>query len=223
LQNDVVIQRRIGIVAVVVVVAATFALVVRPPIKEPAFSHELIALQREIDELNVYFSGPGGRFSLSDIPDEIERNRLEQQRDVDQENMDRLRPLLERFGWPTEKMVGQEAVQAAFNVVGRAPSLEFKEFAVDLMRRAGSDDNRNYARLVDQIAVGKGERQTYGTMWTCVDGEARLLTPVKDPDRVEELRQQVGFDAGEQFSSEFCFREFGDEVDDPVVVRPARP
>ena len=223
MQNDVVIQRRVGIVAVVVVVAATLALVLRPPIKEPAFSHELIALQREIDDLNVYFTGPGGRFSLSDIPDEL-RDRVEQQRDIDQENMDRLRPLLERFGWPTEKMVGREAVQAAHNVVGRAPSLEFKEYAVELMRRVGADDNFNYARLVDQIAVGKGEPQTYGTQWTCVNGEAQYLTPVKDPARAEELREQVGLDPFEQLNSEFCFREFGDDIDEaPVLVEPGAP
>jgi hypothetical protein len=88
------------------------------------------------------------------------------------------------------------------------------------MRQAGSDDNDDYARLVDQIAIGKGEPQTYGTMWTCVDGEARLLTPLKDPDRAEELRRQVGLDPYDELRSELCFREFGGEVDAPVVVRP---
>jgi hypothetical protein len=197
LQN-VVVQQRVATVAVVVVVAALFALIVRPPIKEPAYSHELIAMQREVESFNVnFFGGGGGRVSFGELSEALE----DQVRDaavVDQKNQDRLAVLLDRYGWPTEKQVGREAVRAAITVVQRAPDVAFKERALGLIKAAGQDDTVDYARLVDQIAVAKGEPQTYGTSWTCVNGVARPATPVKDPERAIELRRQLGMDSYER-------------------------
>ncbi|HUR78938.1 MAG TPA: DUF6624 domain-containing protein [Acidimicrobiales bacterium] len=209
------LQRRVAIVAVVVVVAATLALLVRPPLKKPGLSHELIAMQREIDEVNVNFGSAGGRFSISDLPEAL-RDRLAEARDIDLENMNRLRPLLERYGWPSEKQVGREALHAAITVVQRAPEVAFKEFAIGLMKRARADDSADYARLVDIVAVTKGEPQTYGTQWTCEDGTAKPVTPVKDPARVQELRRQVGLDQYDKFAVDLCYRGIEGEPPPPA-------
>jgi hypothetical protein len=220
------LQRRVAIVAVVVVVAAALSLLIRPPIKEPALSHQLIAMQRAWEGEAVNFrGGPGQRFSIADLPDDLQ-SQFEKSRDIDQENVDALRPLLERFGWPTKKLVGREAVHAAMSVVQRAADLAFKEFAIGLMQKAGADDNEEYARLVDQIAVMKGEPQTYGTQWTCEDGDARPVTPVKDPDQAAARRASVGLEPYEKFARQFCFRSLGGEDGPPttdpyvVTVRP---
>jgi hypothetical protein len=202
------VRMRWAIVAVVVVVAATLALVIRPPIKRPALAHDLIAMEREIDFRAV--SVPTGQqFRLSDLPKSIQE-RFEDQSTQDQRHMDRMVVLLERYGWPTEKMVGREGVRAAILVVERAPDIAFKDRAVSLMQQVGADDNPEYAQLVDTVAVFKGEPQTYGTQWTCSADSGddamhvRLTTPLKDPDHLVALRRSVGLPPYDKFARAFC-------------------
>jgi hypothetical protein len=193
-------------VAVVVIVAMAFALAIRPPIKEPAFSHELIAMQREVDSFQVNFFREDGRVSFGAVSQAFE----DQQRDaavVDQQNQDRLNVLLDRYGWPTEKMVGSEAVHAALTVAQRAPDPAFKERALGYMKQAGQDNTPEYARLVDQVAVSKGELQTYGTVYLCRNGRLQLATPIKQTDNLTRLRKSVGLGDYERFRADFCFSD----------------
>jgi hypothetical protein len=180
-------------------------LIIRPPIKQPALAHELIAMRREVDFQAVSFPrNDAQRFSLADLPEAM-RKRYEDQVTRDKRHQARLNSLLDRYGWPTKKMVGREAVDAAMLVVQRAPDLEFKDHALSLMQRAGADDNPNYAILVDQIAVWRQQPQTYGTQWTCSDeGHVTLTTPVKDPDHLAARRHQVGLPTYDKFAREFC-------------------
>jgi hypothetical protein len=189
-------------VGVVVVVAAVLALIIRPPIKEPGVAHELIAMQRAIDETGVQFFG-SGRPNIGDISDALQ-NKLDDADAVDAKNSVRLGRILDAHGWPTEKEVGEEAEQAALNVVGRSRDVALKERALDLMAKAGIKRNERTARLIDMVAVIKGEPQTYGTQWTCQNGYAVPLTPVADPDRALELRRQVGLPAFDKLATEFC-------------------
>jgi hypothetical protein len=213
------VQTRVAIVAVVVVVAAFFALIVRPPIKEPGLSHELISMKREVESFEVNFFQSGGRVSFGAVSQVLQ----DQQRDaalVDQQNMDRLSVLLDQYGWPTKKQVGREGVQSALLVAQRAPDPAFKERVIALIEKAGDNDTPEYARLVDQVAVAKGEPQTYGTGWTCEDGRPRPATPVKDPERVLQRRESVGLGAYDRFSLEFCFREFDGSESGPATSIP---
>jgi hypothetical protein len=223
LQNDEV-ERRVAIVGVIVVVAAALALVIRPPIKEPSFSHELIAMQREVDSFDINFFEGGGRVSLGAVTQALGQ----QQEDaalVDQKNMDRLGVLLDRYGWPNKKMVGEEAMHAALVVAQRAPDSAFKERVIGLLEATGQNDTPAYARLVDSVAVAKGEPQTYGTAWTCEDGRARPATPIKDPNRALELRAKIGLGPYEKFGFEFCLRqsegESGPATSLPPVLQPS--
>jgi uncharacterized protein DUF6624 len=190
-------------IAVVVVVAATFALVVRPPIKDPSTAHELIAMQRAIDKVVVRFFGPA-QPSLGEISDAL-RNKQDDAAKVDDANSVRLARILDAHGWPTKKEVGGEAVQAALNVVSRSRDVDLKVRALDLMQKEGVPLTPEYARLVDMVAIAQGVPQTYGTMWTCSDdGHVKLITPLKDPNNVMSLRRKAGLPAAERFASDFC-------------------
>jgi hypothetical protein len=218
LQNDAV-QRRVAIVAVVVVVAMAFALIIRPPIKEPGFSHELIAMQREVESFEVNFFERGGRVSFGAVSQAFQ----DQQRDaaaVDQQNMDRLDVLLDRYGWPTEKMVGAEAAHAALLVANRAPALAFKERVLGLLEQSGENHTPEYARLVDQVAVAKGEMQTYGTSYTCRDGQLQLATPIKQTENLTQLRKSVGLGMYDRIGRDFCFDSPGDGEGGPATSVP---
>ena len=202
---------RWAIVAVVVVVAATFALIVRPPIKQPTLAHKLIAMQREVDFRAVSVA-PGQQFSLSNLPDVL-KNQFEDQVKQDRRHQDTLSGLLDSYGWPTKKMVGREGVNAALLVVDRAPDLAFKQRAIGLIQQAGEDDNEQYALLVDLVAVMQQLPQTYGTQWSCEpngDGSLRvhLTTPLKDPRHVVALRRKVGLGAKDRFAERACSGDY---------------
>jgi hypothetical protein len=199
---------RWAIVAVVVVVAGTFALIIRPPIKEPALAHELIAMRREVDFPAVSFA-PGRSIRLGDLPSEL-KGRFEDQVQQDQRHQDRLTVLLDRYGWPTEKMVGREAVGAALLVVERAPDADFKQRAVSLMQQVGATHNQDYARVVDLVAVSRGEPQTYGTQWQCESGTFKYLTPVKDSAHLRQRRRDAGLPPADKFARSFCAEPGGD-------------
>jgi hypothetical protein len=193
---------RWAIVAVVVVVAGTFALIIRPPIKEPALAHELIAMRREVDLPAVSFR-PGQPINFGDLPSQIQ-NRAEEQATQDQRHQDRMTVLLDRYGWPTKKMVGTEAIEAALLVVERAPDPDFKARAISLMEQAGETHNQDYARIVDLIAVSRQQPQTYGTQWQCENGTYKYMTPLKDPAHLRELRRGVGLPPADKFANDFC-------------------
>jgi hypothetical protein len=189
-------------VAVVVVVAATVALLIRPPIKDPALAHELISMQRDIDQFAVRFNG-AGPVNIGDISDAL-KNKMRDANEVDRKNTDRLADILATHGWPTDKQVGSEAALAAMNVVGRAQDVDFKARAIALMDKAGVQPNPQYARLVDMVAVSKGQPQTYGTQWNCENGSLKLMTPLKDPQHLQQLRREAGLDAYDKFALQFC-------------------
>lgn len=193
---------RWAIVAVVVVVAGTAALVIRPPIKEPALAHELISMRREVDFPAVSFR-PGRGVSLGDLPSDL-RDRYDDQAKQDERHQDRMLVLLDRYGWPTEKMVGREAVDAALLLVNRAPDLAFKERALSSMREVGANNSPEFAILVDQVAIGRGEPQTYGTQWQCADGAIQYTTPLKDPTHLARLRHTVNLPPEDKFARDIC-------------------
>ena len=216
MQNDVV-RMRWATVAVVVVVAATLALLIRPPIQDPATAHDLIAMQRAIDKYSVRFIG-GDQPSFSQISDAL-RNKQEDASKVDAANTERLRRILDAHGWPTDKEVGSEALRAAFNVVSRSQDVSFKVRAIGLMQQSGLKPTPEYARLVDMVAVAQGQPQTYGTMWTCSDdGHVKLLTPLKDPDNLASLRRAAGLPVYEGFADDFCAGP-----DRRVIIRRGAP
>ncbi|MEY2418434.1 MAG: hypothetical protein QOG90_1114 [Actinomycetota bacterium] len=189
-------------VAVVVVVAATMALLIRPPIKDPALAHELISMQRDIDQFSLRFNS-AGPVNIGDLSEALKK-KIRNADEVDKANADRLAEILATHGWPTEREVGKEAAFAAMNVVGRAQDVDFKVKAVALMDKAGVERNPQYARLVDMVAVIKGQPQTYGTQWNCENGTYKYMTPLKDPAHIRRLRQDVGLPPSDAFRNDFC-------------------
>jgi hypothetical protein len=65
----------------------------------------------------------------------------------------------------------------------------------DQAGRTGGVDNEG-------DAVRTGEPQTYGTQIGCVRGRAKLATPLTEPERVDELRAEVGLEPLDAYLAE---------------------
>ena len=120
---------------------------------------------------------------------------------------ERLREVLAERGWPGFDLVGEDGEDAAWTIAQHADldpdlqrcALALLEIAVD----AGQGSPGNLAYLSDRVAVGAGEKQRYGTQVGCGDdGTPRPATPLEEPGRVDELREEAGLPPYEEYLTE---------------------
>jgi hypothetical protein len=116
---------------------------------------------------------------------------------VHRQNAERLRELIAEHGWPHEEIAGQDGAKAAWLIAQHAiGEPDFQRQVLQLLQKHSAEGKLpawQAAYLEDRIAVQEGRKQRYGTQWMddIRDGRARPL-PLKDPERVNELRASVG-------------------------------
>lgn len=113
----------------------------------------------------------------------------------DAEDQAALVALLPAQGWFTSDRVGEAASSAAWSVVQHATeNLGLMQAVLARMtpaveaRLVAPDD---YGKLFDRVAMLRGEPQTYGTQFKCVDHAWRRYEML-DPEHVEERRRALG-------------------------------
>jgi hypothetical protein len=106
-----------------------------------------------------------------------------------------LKTYVARWGWPTSKQVGKEAVESAFLIVQHAVQdtafMRAMLPAVQEAYRRGDLKGGEVAMLADRIAVKAGHPQTYGTQFSLRDGRW-TLDPIADSAHVDERRASMG-------------------------------
>ncbi|MGR6914446.1 DUF6624 domain-containing protein [[Actinomadura] parvosata] len=116
---------------------------------------------------------------------------------VEKANTERMRQILDRYGWPGFALVGADGARAAWALVQHADrDLELQKRGLELMRAAvekGDADPSDLAFLVDRVRVAEKRPQVYGTQWeTDPQGRWRPRTPIEDEARVDERRAEAG-------------------------------
>ncbi len=115
--------------------------------------------------------------------------------EVDARNRDFLRKQVDESGWPGASQVGQDGAHAAWLLLQHADDdPPFQERCLALMKQApaGDVDSKDLAMLTDRVMIKKEGKQLYGTQVRIMQGKCEVL-PLAEPDRVDELRQEVGF------------------------------
>ncbi|HEY2587532.1 MAG TPA: DUF6624 domain-containing protein [Tepidisphaeraceae bacterium] len=115
---------------------------------------------------------------------------------IDRENIARLGEIVDRYGWPGNALVGEEASNAAFLIVQHANLASQKNY-LPLLRAAAQRGDANagdVAMLEDRILTKEGKPQTYGTQLHAgpETGGKLVLYPIADEARVDERRAAVG-------------------------------
>jgi hypothetical protein len=141
----------------------------------------------------LFEKAESGMVRLSDLDVEGQAivNRLT---DVDQDNTSWLRNLVERRGWPSRSLVGDDGAAAAWLLAQHGDhDPKFQRRCLDLMCALPSIEVRpeDVALLTDRVLLAEGESQVYGTQMTLVDGEYEPRD-LRDPDTVDERRAAVG-------------------------------
>lgn len=124
---------------------------------------------------------------------------------VDAENASWLGPVLDRYGWPGHRMVGEEAANAAWLLAQHADaSPVLQRRALELLTSAaasGDATSRQLAYLMDRCQVNQGLPQTYGTQYvTGPDGQL-APHPIADIAHLDERRARAGMEPQAEYDA----------------------
>ncbi len=164
-------------------------------LKEPALARELMdrmardqRLRRELEKRMR--EQPDGQKSVptDSLPPDLRG-------DIDGENTQFMKKVIDRHGWPGKSLVGEEAANAAWLLVQHADAdREFQNRCLGLIKAAfdkGEVTGQQVAYLTDRVLVGQGRKQVYGTQFRLVDGEMQPA-PIEDEANVDVRRKEVG-------------------------------
>ena len=111
-------------------------------------------------------------------------------------NQSALKTMLPREGWFLKSRYGQNAGQAAFDIVYHA--VNDKELqhailaAIEPLVAKGEIRAQAYGMLYDRVATGDNRPQRYGSAFVCKD-QKLVLAPLEDPEQVDLWRKTMGF------------------------------
>lgn len=114
---------------------------------------------------------------------------------IDAEVSLRAMEILDRAGWPTESIVGQEAAEAWTHLIVQRVSAETLGLALPHLRAAaahGEVSAVTIAEVEDRLDVVNGRPQRYGTQWTQSPERGYRPYPMDDVASVEERRARLG-------------------------------
>jgi len=116
---------------------------------------------------------------------------------IDQRNTRAMKKIIDQYGWPGEKLVGQMGSQAAWLLVQHADhDREFQKRCHGLLEAAVKKNDaqaQHLAYLTDRVCVGDGVPQIYGTQWE---------HPIADEEQVDERRAAAGLSSLAEYLTE---------------------
>jgi hypothetical protein len=145
-------------------------------------------MARQDQAARAFVSASGGRL-------DFESPQVRRMNEVDAANLRRLKHIVDQEGFPTARMVGLDGVDSAWLLTLHASTdPDFQERVLKLTTghvRRGEVRRDQVAALTDDLLVGRGKPQRYGTNFEMRDGELKP-SPLEDEAHVEELRHEVG-------------------------------
>ena len=112
-----------------------------------------------------------------------------------QVNIEKIRNILNQYGWPDTAAIGTQGNWTISNVLQHS-DLETRVYYLPMMRQAVLDhklEPRFLVRAQDRIATDKGELQIYGgQMKYYPETESFNVWPVYDPVNIDKRRAEIG-------------------------------
>jgi hypothetical protein len=113
--------------------------------------------------------------------------------EVDAQLTEQLKGIVEKDGWPTIKLVGIEASNAAMLVLTHTHDHAWQESLLPKLEEladTGKIDGSSLAFVIDRELVSEGQLQRYGTQFKVVDGQMAMFG-VEDPAGLDSRRATV--------------------------------
>jgi len=126
----------------------------------------------------------------------MRRGELEWDDNVDLENTEYLRGIVDNAGWPDLSSAGHEVAQAAWLLVQHADHDPlFQAHCLELMKNMPSGEVKlsHIAFLEDRVRVNNKQPQLYGTQFY-KDGDYFGPRPIEDITGLDERRLKMGME-----------------------------
>ncbi len=133
---------------------------------------------------------------------------------IDQDNVAYLKQLIADIGWIDRDRFGGDASQAAFLIVQHSSDLPLMLTALPLLEKAAKATGKggSFALLYDRSQLRLGRKQRYGSqLGGSPDGTGMALSPLEDPEKVDERRAELGMQPLAEYLERFKARN-GDKV-----------
>lgn len=168
----------------------------------PKLREELLAM-KELDQ-DVRFRGLEGDF--------------EKWAETDARNLRRLKEIVEKYGWPTYAMVGEDGARAAWLLAQHADrDTGFQREVLELMEPlvdSGQASMKDYAYLYDRTHYP----QRFGTQGTCTSREEWRPFEIDDLAGLAERRRKAGMPAIAEYAA--MFKEMCAKSYNPAAIAP---
>lgn len=113
------------------------------------------------------------------------------------QNIIKIKEILESYGWPEQKLIGERGNLTICNVLQHA-DLKTREHYIPLMEKAVLNQKlaaRFLVRAEDRIATDKGQLQIYGgQMKYYPETKTFNVWPVFDPVNIDKRRAKIGLE-----------------------------
>ena len=106
----------------------------------------------------------------------------------------RLKEIVKTYGWPGNKLVGEEGVEAMGYLIRFCKDLPFQEKCLSLYEKAvleGDAKGLFFAIIKDNLLVSIGKAQIYGTYFKKTKC-ALIFAPIDDFSNLEARRKLIG-------------------------------
>ncbi len=179
---------------------------------KPGLRSELLAMRQEDQAL---------RAKISQTPESERRALFVTILENNDENIERLEEIINRYGWPTISMVGKDGAEAAWLVAQHADQRpDFRERCLGLMQQAadnGEASKAHLAYLVDRVMVEISQEQLYGTQfWEGPNGYGPV--PIIDETNVDLRRTVAGLVTMEDYTLAMESRRPGAALDEQATA-----
>ncbi|MFJ9411418.1 DUF6624 domain-containing protein [Streptomyces sp. NPDC101393] len=165
-------------------------------------AHDVAALAAELTDMAAADQRSAIRANNDDPAEQLAWRRLTAR------HGDRLGEIMDAYGWPTADVVGEEAAHAAWLIAQHADrQLDVQRRALRLMHQAvsaGAAGPRELAFLRDRTLTNEGRKQIYGTQIAGVKDGAPVPWPCEEPERMDELRAEVGIEPFDAYVAKFA-------------------
>ena len=109
---------------------------------------------------------------------------------IDQLHYFRIHDWIKKHGYPTQKMIGKDAMHGFWLLI-------MHQYQDKTLQKACSKycdfSSADAATLTDRLRIGEGKKQIFGTHLKRTDNNTRLEPhPIKDPRNVDKRRKKVG-------------------------------
>ena len=106
----------------------------------------------------------------------------------------RMRAIIEQYGWPSSRLIGDDAEVAAWLLIEHSTDVELQRACLPLLEEAvacGEAYKCHLALLTDAVCVKSGQPQHYGTQFHVCRGEP-IPYPIADAPNVDLRRARLG-------------------------------